>query len=122
MAEQKRYYLVNPAGAIHEVTKEHAAARLVDARYRMATAAEVEIYRETEVQKFDAPIARPWSPDPDVQPQITYEVEDVPASDATDAARELAEEHGISLVDVEGTGAGGRIVLRDVEKLVKDNA
>lgn len=38
--------------------------------------------------------------------------------DATDAAAELAKEHGIDLATVEGTGASGRILKSDVEALV----
>ena len=38
--------------------------------------------------------------------------------DATDAAVELAEEHGIDLATVEGTGKGGRIGKGDVQKVV----
>jgi pyruvate/2-oxoglutarate dehydrogenase complex dihydrolipoamide acyltransferase (E2) component len=36
--------------------------------------------------------------------------------DATDAARRKAEEMGLDLSQVEGTGAGGRILLRDVKQ------
>ena len=38
---------------------------------------------------------------------------------ATDAARRKAEELGIDLSQVEGTGSGGRILLRDVKKAVQ---
>lgn len=38
------------------------------------------------------------------------------APEATPAAKEKAEEEGIDLSEVEGTGAGGRITLADVEK------
>lgn len=40
--------------------------------------------------------------------------------DATDAARELADEHGIDLAEVEGTGADGRIVIGDIRALLDD--
>lgn len=40
--------------------------------------------------------------------------------DATDAASELAQEHGIDLADVEGTGADGRILKSDIEALVEE--
>jgi pyruvate/2-oxoglutarate dehydrogenase complex dihydrolipoamide acyltransferase (E2) component len=36
---------------------------------------------------------------------------------ATESAIRLAEEHGIDLAEVEGTGPNGRIFLRDVEAL-----
>lgn len=37
---------------------------------------------------------------------------------ATDDARALAAEHGIDLLDVEGTGKDGRILVRDVKALI----
>jgi pyruvate/2-oxoglutarate dehydrogenase complex dihydrolipoamide acyltransferase (E2) component len=40
--------------------------------------------------------------------------------DATDAARELANENGVDLNDVEGTGADGRITKDDVEAYLAD--
>ena len=40
--------------------------------------------------------------------------------DATDAARKMADEKGLDLTDIEGTGSGGRILLRDVEKAAKE--
>ena len=39
--------------------------------------------------------------------------------DATDAARRKAEELGLDLSQVEGTGAGGRILLRDVKQAAR---
>jgi pyruvate/2-oxoglutarate dehydrogenase complex dihydrolipoamide acyltransferase (E2) component len=42
--------------------------------------------------------------------------EDAVEPDATDAARRKAQELGIDLSQVEGTGSGGRILLRDVKK------
>jgi hypothetical protein len=44
------------------------------------------------------------------------EKEDAGGLDATDAARRKAEELGIDLSQVKGTGAGGRILLRDVKE------
>ena len=44
------------------------------------------------------------------------EDEDADEPNATDAARHKAEELGLDLSQVEGTGAGGRILLRDVKK------
>ncbi|QIN80853.1 hypothetical protein GBA65_16095 [Rubrobacter marinus] len=38
--------------------------------------------------------------------------------EATDAARRRAEELGLDLSVVKGTGSGGRILVRDVEKAV----
>ncbi|MCL4867797.1 MAG: hypothetical protein KJ063_02415 [Anaerolineae bacterium] len=41
MVEGKTYFLVNPAGAVHEVNHEIAKARLNQVGYRIATPAEV---------------------------------------------------------------------------------
>jgi pyruvate/2-oxoglutarate dehydrogenase complex dihydrolipoamide acyltransferase (E2) component len=47
------------------------------------------------------------------------EDEDTGEPNATDAARRKAEELGINLSQVEGTGVGGRILLRDVKKAAR---
>lgn len=47
------------------------------------------------------------------------EAREVKEVDATDAAVQLAEEHGIDLTEVEGTGSGGRVILADIQKLVE---
>ena len=39
--------------------------------------------------------------------------------DATEPAIELAEKHGIDLASVSGSGADGRILKSDIEKLIK---
>lgn len=43
---------------------------------------------------------------------------DVSEINATDDAKELAEEHGVNLADVEGSGKDGRITKGDVQKVV----
>jgi len=40
--------------------------------------------------------------------------------DITDAARELAEEHGIDLSAIEGSGKEGRILKSDIDKAIKE--
>jgi pyruvate/2-oxoglutarate dehydrogenase complex dihydrolipoamide acyltransferase (E2) component len=40
--------------------------------------------------------------------------------DATDSARELAEENGLDLGTVTGTGSGGRILKSDVEAAISN--
>lgn len=45
--------------------------------------------------------------------------EESTAVEATKAARQKAEELGMDLSDVEGTGSGGRILLRDVQGAAK---
>jgi pyruvate/2-oxoglutarate dehydrogenase complex dihydrolipoamide acyltransferase (E2) component len=44
------------------------------------------------------------------------ETEDTGEPNATDAARRKAEELGVDLAQIDGTGAGGRILLTDVRK------
>lgn len=39
--------------------------------------------------------------------------------DATDAARRKAEELGVKLSDLDGTGSGGRVLVKDVERAAK---
>ena len=56
-------YMVNPGGAVHEVTRSHARARMrADRRYRLATDREIaELGERQGMQRFDDPIAPPWS-------------------------------------------------------------
>lgn len=42
------------------------------------------------------------------------------AVSVTDVARKLAEEHGLDLGAIEGTGAGGRILKGDVERTIRE--
>jgi len=46
--------------------------------------------------------------------------EAAPALNVTDVARKLAEEHGLDLGAIEGTGAGGRILKGDVESAIRE--
>lgn len=63
----KAYYIVNPAGAVHSVSRAHARQRLAVVGWRLASAEEIATYRGQPMQRWDAPIANPWSPDPDAQ-------------------------------------------------------
>lgn len=69
-AGTKRYFIVNPAGAVHEVTREHARARLQEIGYRMATAKEVAAYKKAPAHRGLGPVAAAWSPEPDVEVEI----------------------------------------------------
>ncbi|GEM_PF-3038356 len=73
--EAKAYYIVNPAGCVHGVTREHARRRLALGRgWRMATEAEIaELKRRKGHQEFDNPIAPRWSPEPDALPEVSRE-------------------------------------------------
>jgi hypothetical protein len=73
MTSNKRYFVVNPSGAVHEVTYDHASARLRQPGFRMAEAAEIEKYFNQATQRADKPIARPWNPEPEEAVQ-----EDIP--------------------------------------------
>lgn len=112
------YYIVNPQGTVHACTREHAEWRLRSAGYRLAEDGEIEQYLEKKTQRFQAPIAERWSPTVEIVEPVPEEVvSNAPL--ATEKALEVAAEHGIDLSAVEGTGADGRILVRDVEALVK---
>lgn len=71
MAEEKIYYIVNPQGCIHDVTKEHARARLRKPGWRMATKAEVAKLKAAKgLQLSNKPICKPWNPEPDEEPDM----------------------------------------------------
>jgi translation initiation factor IF-2 len=63
--------------------------------------------------------------EPEAEEEEVEGVEEAPAEEevveisATDAARELAEEHGLELPGIEGTGKDGRILKSDVEAAVE---
>lgn len=132
---KQAFYIVNPAGVIHECTEAHAAARLRQVGYRVPTADELKEYFARKeagrarkqsggkpfIQEKADPIARPWNPDPRAEmDRIQVELEKgraiMPQSevDATDSAIKVAEELGIDLAKVEGSGAEGRIIKSDV--------
>lgn len=75
-AQPKQYYIVNPKGCIHEVDREHAAWRLIQIGYRLAKPEEIAALNSPRggmapgEQRFEQPIATPWSPDPDQQLDI----------------------------------------------------
>lgn len=52
------------------------------------------------------------------QSEVAGEPEAATDVDITDAARDLAEEHGLDLSTIEGTGKEGRILKSDVEKAI----
>jgi hypothetical protein len=70
-APPKRYFIVNPAGAIHEVTYSIARMRLRQIGYRLAMADEIAKYNTADGnQRADRPLCEPWSSDPDVDPVL----------------------------------------------------
>jgi pyruvate dehydrogenase E2 component (dihydrolipoamide acetyltransferase) len=83
---------------------------------------------EEEAEKKDAPEEDAEEDDEAAEPEDTpddeREVAADPAADggrikASPLARRLAEEEGLKLSDIEGSGPGGRIVKRDVEEAVE---
>lgn len=60
---KKKYYIVNPAGAVHSAEREHAVERLRTVGWRKASAAEIREYKKCSEQRFDDPIAAPWNPE-----------------------------------------------------------
>lgn len=59
------YWIVNPAGAVHNVSKQHGVDRMMTSLgYRWATEAEITKCINREVQRFDDPICEAWSPEP----------------------------------------------------------
>jgi len=66
-------YLVNPAGAVHSVSREHARSRLRQIGWRIASSTEVQAYKAQKVQRHDNPIAARWTPEPPAEPEIDGE-------------------------------------------------
>lgn len=63
----RRYFIVNPAGAIHEVSVDLARERLQQAKgYRMATKDEIALLEAAGGnQRADSPLCPRWTDDPD---------------------------------------------------------
>ncbi|MEE9576947.1 MAG: 50S ribosomal protein L21 [Gemmatimonadota bacterium] len=87
-----------------------ALARAKPARETPVTepAAEAAPVEETRTEAAQAPEAAPAA-------------KAAPAVNVTDVARKLAEEHGLDLGAIEGTGAGGRILKGDVERAIREH-
>ena len=64
-------------------------------------------------EKVEAPVVEAEAAVVDAPIEAASEIE------ATDTARSLAEENGIDLSTIEGTGKGGRILKSDVAKAIK---
>ena len=64
--EVEPYFIVNPAGAVHGCTREHAAMRLRQQGYRLATDEEkARLKAQNGHQEFDRPIAPRLPPLPE---------------------------------------------------------
>ncbi len=61
--EMKTYFIVNPSGAVHEVTRAHAEEVLKNPGFRPATNEEIQkLHDQKGDQIWDKPICKPWSP------------------------------------------------------------
>jgi len=69
------------------------------------------------------------APTPVVQTETRHGMEGFPSLDddgprmrVSPVARRMAEEHGIAIESVKGTGPGGRVIKRDVEQAIENKA
>ena len=63
MASRKKYFIVNPGGAIHEVQKEHAQRRLAYPGWRLAKPFEIKkLEAAGGNQTAERPLCKPWTP------------------------------------------------------------
>jgi large subunit ribosomal protein L21 len=76
--------------------------------------------REPEAKKPAAPAEKP-KPEAKKPAPAARKPEPAPAADVliTDAARQLAQAHGIDIGSVKGSGKDGRILKSDVDKAIK---
>jgi large subunit ribosomal protein L21 len=79
--------------------------------------------KKEEVPAAEEAVITEAAAEPDVVAAAEPEAE-APAAeiDITDAARTLAEENGLDLTKIEGSGAGGRILKGDVQKAIRAQA
>jgi len=90
--EEKVYYIVNPAGAVHVVPRGIAAERLKQRGFRMATPAEIAAYEKAGGnQRFDKPLAEPWSPEPEDEVDLSGGVSSAGKSEEVAAKKAAAK-------------------------------
>lgn len=72
MSEEKNYLIVNPKGVMHVVSEAHARERLKLVGWRLASPEEKQAYFDAKGnQRFDKPLAAPFSPAPLVDEALT---------------------------------------------------
>lgn len=101
-----------------EVSSEAEEPEPADAEEKEAETAEAS--SEAEEKDAGADDKDTASDTPDDDKEAEAEKADDHDDRATPVARRIAEESGIALSDVEGSGPGGRITRQDVEKVVAD--
>jgi pyruvate dehydrogenase E2 component (dihydrolipoamide acetyltransferase) len=113
-----------PAVTVEEAEDE-APAEEAEAEPEPAAAEPAATRADVEQELEPAPIAPGQPPEPEPVPApepepVAAQPEPAPPAQeplATPAARRLADEVGVDLADVQGTGPDGRILAEDVEKV-----
>lgn len=82
-------------------------------------AAEQEATVEAPEAAVEAPEAEAAEPATTGEAEAAQPESEVEGIEATDAARELADEHDLDLTEVEGTGQDGRILKGDVQEAIR---
>ncbi len=122
------------ADEVEEQEVQETEADVADAE--VEADAEPETEPEADVPDAEAPVEEIADAEPQAEEVVEEEVEEeqveaeeAPVEEAveaeielkiTDAARKLAEENGIDLSTVKGTGKDGAILKSDISKLIKD--
>jgi pyruvate/2-oxoglutarate dehydrogenase complex dihydrolipoamide acyltransferase (E2) component len=81
--------------------------------------AEAQSLRRREGQGAEPDVAEPDVAEPDVAEPAAGGGDASRTLEATEAARRKAEEMGVDLTEVRGTGADGRITVEDVKRTAK---
>jgi large subunit ribosomal protein L21 len=104
-----------------EAAKKPAKAKKVAEKVEKAEAPVVEVEQvEVEAPVVEVEQVEAEAPDVEAEPAVVEAPTEEPSAvDATDTARSLAEENGIDLSTLEGSGKGGRILKSDVAKVIK---
>lgn len=101
-------YLHLACAYLHEDPADVVSHRVYEDRIVLVVDRGIAGYRKLEVPLETFPVA------PEPEPESVAE----PEPEATEAARALAEEHGIALASIAGTGAHGRIIVADVKAAI----
>lgn len=81
MAKSDVIYLINPAGCMHEVTRDHARTKMKEsAGYRVASKDQIKKYfdaieaakrkEKPFIQSHEKPLFDPWTPEPPEEQEL----------------------------------------------------
>jgi len=98
--------------------KDEAKAQLDDLARKFGTVDDAQAWIDgdrtpTKFSEASLAAAEEPEPEPEAEPEPEEPVEE---PEATPAAAELADEKGVDLTEVEGSGVGGKVTKADVEK------